>query len=106
MKGTYKKQRADKTANRSSESHRFESIHEPGQAVAYGPSPQMLYKYPSPRNKYPISPVGYNMANVMQMLGIPYLNRSPVNSAINRTDQRSRPNSINSFSSSRRFLKN
>lgn len=45
MKGTYKKQRADKTANRSSESHRFESIHEPGQAVAYGPSPQMLYIY-------------------------------------------------------------
>lgn len=83
-------------ANRSSESPRFESIQEPGQAIAYGPGPQMLYTYPSPGNKYPISPVGYNMPNIMQMPGIPYLNSSPVNSAINRTEQRSRPNSINS----------
>lgn len=52
----------------------------------------MLYTYPSPGNKYLISPVGYNMPNLMQMPGIPLLNTTPVNSAINRTDQRSRPN--------------
>lgn len=45
------------------------------------------------------------MANVMQVLGILYLNRSTLNSAINRTDKRSRPNSINSPRSSRISLK-
>lgn len=45
-----KKQCADKMTNRSSESARFESIQEPGQAIAYGPGSPMLYIYPGPTN--------------------------------------------------------